>query len=195
MKQGGGLRSPEQQKKILSLLLVSLLLVLCWRFVVPTLEGWTSGKDGQSRIKRRVAKTKRITKKPVVMVKLEDLSAGAATYEPNRNIFRYGQRQVAPPPPPPPRPEYKPPPPPPPVVDPGPPVRRPPPVDFDLLGIFGPEKRRIAVLVDGKEIINALHGDVVKDQFIVNEIGLQWVEFRFVDFPEDETTRIEIGER
>ncbi len=194
MRQGGGLGSPEQQKKMLNLLLIALLLVVGWRFVLPAMKGWTSEKAGQSRASKRVAKTKRITKRPVVMVKLEDLNAEAATYEPNRNIFRYGQRRVAPPPPPPP-PPYVPPPPPPPVVDPGPPVRRPPPVDLDLLGIFGPEDRRIAVLIDGKEIINALHEDVIKDQFIVNEIGLQWVEFRFVDFPEDETTRIEIGER
>ena len=131
------------------------------------------------------------------MVQLEDLNADAAAYEPNRNIFRFGQRQIAPPPPPPRQITPPPPPPPPPIQrEPSaPPAKRPPNIDFKLLGLFGPEERRIAVLVDGKEIINALEEDVVKDQFIVNDIGLQSVEFRFVGFPDDETARIEIGGR
>ena len=31
MSQGGGLRDPEQQKKVLSILLVALMVVVGWR--------------------------------------------------------------------------------------------------------------------------------------------------------------------
>lgn len=70
----------------------------------------------------------------------------------------------------------------------------PPPIDVDLMGIFGPESRRVAVFTDGQEIINALVDEVIKDKFIVSEIGYQSVEFRFVGFPDDERARIELGD-
>lgn len=186
----------ERERKMLTIVLSILAVVLAWRFVIPAIQEWVAGQNAQSQAARRVAETREITRKPVVPVRLEHLNAGAGAYEPNRNIFRYGQRKAvrqAPPP----VVKRDPPPAPPPVRrDPPPPQKpRPPAIDFELMGIFGPENRRIAVLLDGKEIINALLNDVVKEQFIVNDIGLQSVEFRFVDFPADETARIEIGER
>ena len=186
----------DNSQKLAAVLIGLLLVVLTWRFVVPAVQEWLASQDVHSEAKRRVAETREMTRGGVVSLQLGNLSADTGAYQPDRNIFRYGQRKIERPPPqaPPPRdpPKITPPPPPPP---PPPVTRRPPPLNFELMGIFGPEHRRIAVLVDGSEIINALEEDVLKDQFIVNEIGLQSVEFRFVDFPVDETARIEIGAR
>lgn len=187
---------PESSQQLLAVLLGVLLVLGMWRFGLPVVQGWFA-EDAQTQAKRRVAETREITRNGVVALQMASLNAETGAYRPDRNIFRYGQRKIERPPPPPPPPpreprDYTPPPPPPPA----PPAKpKPPPVNFELMGIFGPESRRIAVLIDGQEIINALEEDVLKDQFIVNDIGLQSVEFRFVDFPEDETARIEIGER
>jgi hypothetical protein len=67
-------------------------------------------------------------------------------------------------------------------------------VDVTLLGIFGPEDRRIAVLQDGETLINALRGDVVKEKFIIHRIGYETVDLRFVGFPDVPPARIEIGD-
>ncbi|MEM6457091.1 MAG: hypothetical protein AAF772_18520 [Acidobacteriota bacterium] len=71
----------------------------------------------------------------------------------------------------------------------------PPPVDLALLGIFGPERRRIVTFrqLDGDAIINALEGEVVNGRFIVRRIGLESVDLGFVGFPEDLTERIGFG--
>lgn len=186
----------DNSQKLLAALVGVLLVVLAWRFVVPAVQEWLGKLGDRSQLTQQVAETREITRGGVVPLQLAHLSADTGAYQPDRNIFRYGQRKIERPVPPPVKPREKPkvaPPPPPPPPPPA--TRQPPPVNFELMGIFGPEKRRIAVLVDGSEIINALEEDVLKDQFIVNEIGLQSVEFRFVDFPVDETARIEIGER
>ena len=189
----------ENTQKTLAALLGVLAILVVWQFGWPMVRDWMANYDAVSQAKRRVDESRAITaNQSVVAVGTEYLTASTGTYQPNRNIFRYGQRKIVKPPPPPPvkreppkvveQPRR-------PVAPPPPSKPVPPPVQFELMGIFGPENRRIAVLVDGTEIINALEEDVVKDKFIVNEIGLQSVEFRFVDFPVDETARIEIGER
>ncbi len=63
-----------------------------------------------------------------------------------------------------------------------------------MLGIFGPEDRRIAVLTDGKDWFqNALEEEVIHEKFIVHQIGYESVDFKFVGFPDVEPERIEIG--
>ena len=69
---------------------------------------------------------------------------------------------------------------------------QPPPVEFKVLGLFGPEDRRIAVLIDGPEIINARVAEVVKDDFVIQDIGFEVVDIGFVDFPDAEPVRLEI---
>ncbi|MCG8458982.1 MAG: hypothetical protein MI919_22120, partial [Holophagales bacterium] len=92
-----------------------------------------------------------------------------------------------------------PPPPPPPPDEPEgpvtPPEPEPPEITFELLGIFGPDNRRIAALLDEQEIINALAGEVVKEKFIITRIEPEYesVEIGFVGFPPDRTSRLEIG--
>lgn len=63
-----------------------------------------------------------------------------------------------------------------------------------MLGIFGPEDRRIAVLTDGEGWFqNALEQEVVRDKFIVHKIGYESVDFKFVGFPGTAPERVEIG--
>ena len=184
-------RDPEQQKKILAVLLVVMAVVFAWRFAVPALYDWARGSD-QDR-DRRSARARSIATQNVVDVRLGDLLAERASYTPNRNIFRYGQKKAPPPPPPPEptpvKPDFTPKPPPPP---PPPPPPQHPPVPFKVLGVFGPEDRRLAVLIDGEEITNAFEQDVLRDTFIIDEIGLESVLFGFVNFPDD-TERVEIS--
>jgi hypothetical protein len=191
-----GSAQAEQRKKVLAAVLGALLLVLVWRFVVPSVERWLDRRAKQGQVEESIASTLAIANSEVVIVDLGEMEAEAGVYEPKRNIFRFGEKPKPapppPPPPPPPRIEKDPGPPPPP---PPPPPPRPPEVTFQLLGIFGPENRRIAALVDGPEIINALEAEVLKEQFIINEIGFESVEIGFVGFPESETQRLEMGAR
>ena len=90
----------------------------------------------------------------------------------------YGETYGPPTPPPPPPP---PPPAPPPV---------PPTVNYKFVGEFGPDANPIAMLSDGKAILNVRKGAVVDDKFIVRGISREAVEFGFVGFPENETKRV-----
>ena len=73
-----------------------------------------------------------------------------------------------------------------------PPKPQPPPVDVTLLGIFGPERRRIAVLTDNEgTIINALEREVIREKFIVDRIGFESVDIGFVGFPDVAPQRLE----
>ena len=62
-----------------------------------------------------------------------------------------------------------------------------------LMGIFGPERRRIAVFKDGDEILNALEDDVINDKFIVHQINFETVDIAFVGFPDAKPQRVKIG--
>jgi hypothetical protein len=173
--------STDQQKKLLATLLAVMAVVVVWQYVLPLLD--QKDQAAQIRAQREAAMSGE-----VVALKLADLDAPSREYSPSRNIFRYAPKQVAPPPPPsPPPPRAAPPPPAPP---PQAPVRRPPKVDVSLIGIFGPEDRRIAVFRDGQKILNALEQEVLKEKFIVHEIGLESVDFTFVGFPDYEPQRV-----
>ena len=165
--------------------------MLAWR-ALPWFLDWVEAKT--AAVARKAARSRSIEGFEVVPIRMNALEAEAATHRSERNIFRYGQR-------PRPTPEVvvaKRPPPPmnlPPPLPPPPSEPQPPPLDVELVGIFGPERRRIAVLVDGEgEILNVLLDQVVREKFIVNEIGFQSVEFRFVGFPETRTARLEMGD-
>lgn len=74
--------------------------------------------------------------------------------------------------------------------DPGP---QPPPIDLTYLGSFGPEGRPIAVFVDGDDIYNAFVGDVVEGKFVVDHIGFESVDLKYVDFPDLPPQRLAVG--
>ncbi|MDA8017826.1 MAG: hypothetical protein MPN21_10305 [Thermoanaerobaculia bacterium] len=180
--------SPEQQRKLAIALATVFVLVVGWRVAGHRIASWWSG---DSAAVQREARRSQLAGIRVVDIRLDALEREPATYSPDRDLFRY-----PPPPPPPPRPKpvevvEKPKPLPEPVVrEPAVPV--PPPVPYDLLGIFGPERRRIAALKEGEDIVNALEHETLKDQFIIHEIGLNTVEFRFVGFSEQESKTLKV---
>jgi hypothetical protein len=75
-------------------------------------------------------------------------------------------------------------------------VPRPPPVTLRYLGSFGPDGGRIAVFraSDGGEVLNARPGDVLERKFILERIGFESVDLRFVGFPDAPSRRLGIGE-
>jgi len=131
----------------------------------------------------------------VVELRVEDLGREPGSYSPGRDPFAYG-------PPPssrrPKRPKVEAPEPEEPVeIEPpppaGPPKPRPPDLDLVYLGSFGPNSRLIAVFSDGDDIHNALTGDVLEEKFIVDKIGFESADIKFVGFPDEPAERLAVG--
>lgn len=74
-------------------------------------------------------------------------------------------------------------------------IPRPPPISVVYLGSFGPERRRIAVFADsaGENLYNVRVGEVVEGKFIVDRIGYESVDIKFVGFPDEPAKRLPIG--
>lgn len=74
-------------------------------------------------------------------------------------------------------------------------IPRPPPITVVYLGSFGPERRRIAVFADGagENLYNVRVGEVVEGKFIVDRIGYESVDIKFVGFPDEPAKRLPIG--
>ncbi|MFN7941995.1 MAG: hypothetical protein U0X73_10355 [Thermoanaerobaculia bacterium] len=74
-------------------------------------------------------------------------------------------------------------------------IPRPPEVTFKYLGSFGSPARRIAVFADedGENLFNAREGEVLEGKFIVDRIGFESVDLKFVGFPETPARRLAIG--
>jgi len=182
--------SLTSRQRLLLAILIVVVLAGSWRWLGPlVLDLAASTGVSPSR-----ADLEAIALADVETVRLSDLEVAPRDYSPGRNIFRIGRRAPPPPPPAPPPPVAAPvqTAPPPPAVAPKP---QPPPVDVTLLGIFGPDRRRIAVLKDkkGEGLYNVLEQDVVNKKFVVAEIGLQSVALGFVGFPDAEPARLKIG--
>lgn len=185
------LQASPAQRRLLVLLVAGVVMIGLWQWAPGALDLG----DGIAR-DRREAKRIALTHDDVVELHMDALGGDSQAYTPGRNIFRFGPPPA--PPPPPPRPV--PPPPPPRVAGPPPPpppfVPKPPRLDVDLLGIFGPANRRIAVFrqSDGKTVINAMEQEVVNEKFIVHQIDLLAVDFKFVGFPDVPPERLTIEE-
>jgi hypothetical protein len=74
-------------------------------------------------------------------------------------------------------------------------IPKPPPVTLTYLGSFGPKSRRIAVFADesGENLYNARTGEVLEGKFIVDRIGYESVDLKFVGFPDEPARRLPIG--
>lgn len=184
--------TPEERQKRVAWVLGALLLVLAALWGVPWI-GRALGGDGTLWSRGPTTRSAAVDEE-VVELRLADLARSPHEYTPGRSIFRYAE-PPAPPPvaPPPPRPVPKPPPPPPAGPPPPPPKPQPPPIDFELIGIFGPAEGRIAVLRDGDTIINARRNDLVKERFVVEQIGFESVDIGFVGFPDAPSQRLPMG--
>jgi len=87
------------------------------------------------------------------------------------------------------QPNFVPPPPPP------PPKPVPPQFDFKYIGTFGGAANPIATFARNGEIVNVRVGDTIDGKFILRSIGIESVEISYVGFPQDERTRIPIGQQ
>lgn len=188
----------QRQKRLLAVLLVVLVAFAGYR--VMQLGG------GETRAARRSAGANPVegvlAQLAVPHLNLESLRREAATYKPGRDPFRFGPAPkpvaVAKPAPPKQRPAVKPRPKPAAnrpahLAVATPPAPVPPKVSFTYLGSFGPSDRRIAVFIKDDEIINALTGDVLLKNFIVDKIGFESADIKYVGFPDTPGTRLEAG--
>lgn len=187
---------PQRQKQVLTVLLVVLAAAIGYRL----LEDDGAGGSG-SRTARPGGIDGELAAVDMPRLDLEALQREAATYTPGRDPFRYGAAPAPPKPPPsPPKPKPEPtgarsrPKVRPVQANPArPPKRRPPSVEFVYLGSFGPAERRIAVFTKDDQIFNAAVGDVLLDRFIVDKIGFESADIKFVGFPDAPETRLEAG--
>jgi hypothetical protein len=138
----------------------------------------------------------------IVELQLADLEGQPRALTVGRDPFRFGPMPPPPPPPPPTRAELE-------------EMRRqeelrreaqeraareamiprPPPVTVVYLGSFGTERRRIAVFADdkGENLYNVRVGETVEGKFIVDRIGYESVDLKFVGFPDEPAKRLPIG--
>jgi len=57
-----------------------------------------------------------------------------------------------------------------------------PPITFRLMGIFGPEKSKIGVFLEGdKPPMLAKKGEVLQQKFKILDIGVEWADVGYVD--------------
>jgi hypothetical protein len=176
-------------------LLVGLGLVQGGRMLVSSMgEGALSLPIARSSQARRAAEAVRVAE--VRELDLESLRPSTGVTAIGRDPFRYERLPtLAPPPPPPPPPR---------------PDRRSalaaaaaaraaaagpatPSIGVRFLGSFGNEKRRLAVFSDGETITNAMEGDTVQGRLIVDKIGLESVDLRFVERPDLPAERLAVG--
>ena len=75
-----------------------------------------------------------------------------------------------------------------------PPKAPPPPINYKLVGYLGPQGRRIAVFLSGKDIVLARKGEVLDGKFKVLEMGPESVQMGYVDpVHADIKKRIDLG--
>jgi hypothetical protein len=192
----------QRQKAILAVLLVGLGIVL-WRQLSGSPGRPAPGSSGRSRERSNAAAAEE-----VLELDLAQLAYERAVYSPGRDPFRYGPAP-APPPDLSPKPDVA-------AARAAareraatageggaragrgagggrPPRPRAPEVNVQYLGSFGSQAERIAVFLDGEEIINAKLGDILKGQFIVQGIGFESADLGFVGFPEEPSQRLPAG--
>lgn len=123
----------------------------------------------------------------VARLRIDDLNRLTPRMEVGRNPFRYAPvREVKPPAAPVPRAK--------PVQRPTRPSGpQPPRMTLQYVGRFGPKELTIAVFTDGDSIFNARQGDVVDGKFIVDRIGYESADIKFVGFPDVPATRLAVG--
>ena len=167
---------PKSRKALLGVLVV-LLLFLGARTGLRLFSGGDIGLSLGRGSPGRVAGTD--FDMEVAELRLSDLDRRTRKLVLGRDPFRFRPR---PRPPQRPRPTPAPPPPPPPPAEPSGPT--PPPFSLDYIGSFGPQDRMIAVFSDGEVIHNAMAGEVLDGKFIVDRIGFESVDIKYVDFPE-----------
>lgn len=181
--------SPEKRQRVLVIVLAVLVGLLGLRYLLPSL-----GAGGGGAVN---AFTRRGAVGPTELPELATLDLMALENKPGefqigRDPFRFASppRPAPPPSPPPSRPT--------PAQRPQrtqqpPPGPQPPRVDVTYLGSFGPDRGRIGVFTDGADLYNARIGDVLKTHFVVEAIGYESADLRYVNFPDAPAQRLVAG--
>ncbi len=177
---------PKRQKALLGVVAV-LLLFLAVRTGLRIASGGDLGLSLGRGSSGRVADAD--FDMELAALRLADLDRRTRKLVLGRDPFRFRPRRR---PPPPPRSRPAPPPPPSPRLA-EPSGSTPPRFRLDYVGSFGPPDRKIAVFSDGKVIHNAMAGEVLDGEFIVDRIGFESVDIKYVDFPEVPALRKGVG--
>ena len=196
----------EQRQRVLLGALLVLLLVVVWQQLGPRFGGGSGSAGSRSRAQTVAAGGggSDFGASEVVELRLEDLEKVSGQYSPGRDPFRFGQPSAE-------------------VEAPEAPdedaareaaalaqLRRAleaqraqqassadipvlPDLDVKFLGSFGSRQRRLAVFSDGVEIFNVLEGGVLKDHFVIRQIGFESVDVGFVDYPDQPAIRLAAG--
>lgn len=189
------------RKKLLLGMLGVLVLVFGWQQLPDVGSSRGSAQvDSESTNTPRRSRNARRGRQAAQPKEVKELLVDALNPQPQqfkigRNLWAFYTPPAPPPPPPvvvakPPvieRPVIKEDPP---KVDPGP---RLPTIRFTYLGSFGPKDRKIAVLAEDDELLNALEGEVIKKNFRVAKIGFESVYIEYVDFPDAEAAQLKVG--
>jgi len=182
----------ERRQQVMLAALVAILLVAGGRVISRTFDGSGGGGDTSAGQRESGAGT---SVESVEDLRIADLELAPDTFELGRDPFRFAQTRRRPRPKPTPRPTRQPETTP---VRTAPPVRapagpQPPALDVVYLGRFGTTSRPIAVFSDGREIFNVFKGGVVKGNFVVDKIGYESADLKFVGFPDTPSQRLAVG--
>lgn len=72
-------------------------------------------------------------------------------------------------------------------------IPKPPPFPYKYLGNFGPARLRLASFTDGKTEFNVREGERIGNDFILDRIGYESVDIKFVNFPDTPALRVPVG--
>ena len=195
----------EQRQKVLLGALLVVIMVVAWRQIGPRFGGGSHPSDARGAAATGGSGESLVEAPEVVELRLADLEKDEAQFRPGRDPFRFGEargveaerdeedsaeaerqaaaleamrlamearasRESATPT----RPAL-------------------PKLDLKFLGSFGSRTRRLAVFSDGVEIFNVLEGGVLKDHFVIRQIGFESVDVGFADYPEEPPIRLAAG--
>lgn len=174
--------------------------------MVAVLAFWGGGDRGRTQVREtlsarsgrlRAAAAQAPLVGDVVALDLAALEGESGEFEVGRNPFRYAPEPI---PRPEPTPQQQPPTPPPPAPEPTPPpapdpdrCRPPSSAHLQYLGSFGRKGFQIAVVVNGDEIYNVREGEMIGDDFRVEEIGYESLALRSVACPDEPVERLAVG--
>jgi hypothetical protein len=196
----------QRQKLLLGTLLVLMLVIGWWNLGPRIMAGYRSRESGiRSQDTAERNRRAELDLPEVVELRLEDLEKVGGQFRPGRDPFRFGETRAA---------EAQP------IEDQNEEVEReaaaqealrrameaqrrqeaaasgrPVLPDFDLkfLGSFGSRQRRLAVFTNGIEIFNALEGGILKDHFVIRQIGFESVDVGYLDYPDEPVIRLAAG--
>jgi len=170
--------SSRRQVVLLCTLIAVFLVVVWWNFVVPVDPLGVPLVSPTARAPQSAGRTGGAVVQQVEPVHLKALTAPKPQPEGGeRDPFRFAEPAAPPPSAAAPSPQSAAPRP---VVPEGPPP--PPPIALKFIGVVDTsDKRRIAVLSDGRNVFYGREGEVVEGRYRIEHIGVESIEMAWVD--------------